>query len=141
MVCKSIRIEVIKMIWNCEVCYQIHDSNEVGFKCPNRNKFKYKTEHQKEIQRFYGSTRWSKLRSAIVTRDKCCMRCLSLRDLYVVDKLEVHHIKPIELYWEERFNPSNLVTLCVQCHRYVDNANNGELDFEFTPPRVRYTIK
>ena len=60
-----------------------------------------------------------------------CVRCLLKYGIVTTEHLEVHHIEPLIQYWEKRLQNDNLITLCVQCHRFIDMRNNGKLDFEF----------
>ena len=120
--------------WLCSECGEIHDSNEVNYKCPNksRNKYNRMTEEKKKIQKFYNSKRWKQFRHEILERDGfICQRCLSLYGLYNSEMLEVHHIQKIELHFEKRLEHENCITLCKTCHRQIDlSCDDGTLDFE-----------
>jgi hypothetical protein len=54
--------------------------------------------------------RWRKTRKAHIQRECCCQMCGLER------KLEVHHIKPWHLAPELRYEETNLITLCRECH-------------------------
>lgn len=130
------------LLWNCNECNQIHDSDIVGFTCPNKYKYKNLTEEQKRIHKFYCSKSWLNVRSAILSRDVYCQRCLSLYNLYTVDDLEVHHIHKIYNHWDKRLDTTNLVCLCKTCHRQVDlSCKDGTLDFNFEPKPITYKIR
>lgn len=132
--------------WNCGQCGQIHDSNEVGYNCPNyRKNSKYNrdnlTEFEKQVQRFYGSKIWKNTRQVVIRRDKYCQRCFKLYELYTYESLEAHHINKINHHWEFRLSLDNLVCLCKTCHRKVDiQCEDGKLDFEFEPTEVEHRL-
>ena len=120
--------------WLCSECGKIHESNDVGYNCPNKNRNKYSrmTEEKKKIQSFYCSKKWKTFRHRIIERDShLCQRCLSLYGLYTSENLEVHHIQKIERNYEKRLDDENCITLCHTCHRQVDlSCEDGKLDFE-----------
>jgi 5-methylcytosine-specific restriction endonuclease McrA len=47
---------------------------------------------------------------------------------YVYQKLEVHHITPIVKNWQKRLEDSNLITLCVPCHKKAELGEIGKRD-------------
>ncbi len=57
------------------------------------------------------------------------------------ENLEIHHIEPLTVKWEKRLQNDNLITLCVQCHRFVDRCNNGNLDFEWETPYDEFNFE
>jgi len=76
----------------------------------------------------YNTKRWRTVRLEKLKRDPLCEICLS------ADKLspgvEVHHITPIssgKTIQDKQalgFNPTNLKTLCKECHEELHNDNN-----------------
>ena len=54
--------------------------------------------------------KWRKARNQHIKRECCCQMCGIKR------KLEVHHVEPWHLAPELRYEPSNLITLCRECH-------------------------
>lgn len=79
-----------------------------------------------ERQGFYSSSEWDIACSAVWKRDDAnCQRCLtSWRE----SKLNVHHIAPFSVV-ALRATLSNLVLLCVGCHRFVHSRQNVNHDF------------
>lgn len=132
--------------WSCGICGQIHESNEVGYNCPNNRKNgRYNrenlTEFEKQMLRFYASTTWRNTRKTILRRDKYCQRCFKLYGIYTYKNLEAHHINKLALHWEDRLNLDNIVIVCKSCHRQVDiQCKDGELDFEFKPTEIEHHI-
>lgn len=72
--------------------------------------------HSPERQCIYARSAWKELAKSIMKRDHyTCKDC----GYYRKDnksKLVVHHIKAWSRYPKLRFKPSNLITLCVNCH-------------------------
>ena len=84
--------------------------------------------HDKEISKrrnekwnkYYGSTAWKKLRQWKITHFPICYDCM----FNGISKpaTQVHHIRPFsegktqEEKWELLLDPSNLVSLCDECH-------------------------
>lgn len=117
--------------YNCSICGKKH---LLGEQCPNRWKSKREkySDKTKQANQFYNSKAWQSKREQIKSLDRgLCQRCLIKFNYLTMEGLEVHHIEPLTTMWEKRLLTSNLITLCVNCHRYVDMVNNGKLDFEF----------
>lgn len=117
-------------MYNCK-CGQKHP---IGTECPN--KYKYRRENSSEenkiVNKFYTSKSWREKREEIKSLDKgLCQRCLIKFGIVTTERLEIHHIEPLTVKWEKRLQNDNLITLCVQCHRWIDIKNNGRLDFEW----------
>ena len=86
----------------------------------------------KKVNKFYSSKLWKSKREEIKALDKgLCQRCLIKFGIVTMENLETHHIEPLIVKWDKRLQNNNLITLCIQCHRYVDIKNNGKLDFEW----------
>ena len=116
--------------YNCK-CGKQHP---IGTECPNKYKYKKEnsSEENKKVNKFYSSKLWKSKREEIKALDKgLCQRCLIKFGIAMMENLEIHHIEPLTVKWEKRLQNNNLITLCVQCHRYVDIKNNGKLDFEW----------
>lgn len=56
------------------------------------------------------SPKWSSVRKEHLIHEPICQACGRKKDL------EVHHIIPYHIKPEEELNPSNLITLCSNCH-------------------------
>ena len=81
-------------------------------------------------------------REEIKSLDKgICQRCLIKFGIITIENLEVHHIEPLTTKWEKRLQNDNLITLCLQCHRWIDIKNNGRLDFEWNRVEEEYTFE
>ena len=116
--------------YNCK-CGKQHP---IGTECPHKSKYlkQNASENNKKANEFYRSKAWKFKREEIIGLDNgLCVRCLLKYGIVTTEHLEVHHIKPLIKYWEERLQNDNLITLCKLCHIYLDKRNNGELDFEF----------
>ncbi len=65
-----------------------------------------------------GNPQYRQWRSDVLTRDKwTCQTC----GLFGEGKMETHHIKSFAKYPELRYELSNGVTLCRECHKLTDN--------------------
>lgn len=82
-----------------------------------------------ERQRLYKSQGWKEMVRAILKRDNyTCARCGKYRKDGKL-KLCTHHIKSWAEYPELRMEPSNLITLCVECHLWVHSVANINREF------------
>ena len=57
---------------------------------------------------------WGVFRRKVLERDG--YRC---RECGKAGKLEVHHVKPVYTHPDLELNPSNCISLCVDCHKEV----------------------
>lgn len=72
--------------------------------------------HSPERQCSYAKAAWKELAKSILKRD--CYLCRECGAKHTPEtKLIVHHIKEWSKYPELRFEPENLITLCVNCHK------------------------
>lgn len=97
-----------------------------GHKCPYKQ-VKYKDKDSK-ASRFRATKRWSKKRDEIKERDKyLCRVCINnlyhTLNTYNYDKLEVHHIVPIEEDYDKRLDNDNLITLCSFHHKMAERGD------------------
>lgn len=114
----------------CTRCRKVH---KIGERC-NADDIRGKVlvnRDDAKIQRFYSSSRWTRLSKDIKVRDGCCIRCWNKLRKFTNTELEVHHIDKLTTAtgWNNRYNADRLITLCAECHRYIDNVNAGQLDF------------
>ncbi len=80
-----------------------------------------------ERQRLYKTQTWKETVKAIFARDRyTCARCNRTRGDF---RLHAHHIKSWADYPELRFELSNLITLCEDCHTWVHSRDNANGDF------------
>lgn len=83
-----------------------------------------------ERQRFYRKPAWAAMCAAIFKRDDYrCQRCHQRRERGCQVTLHVHHVKPWASHPELRAEPSNLTTLCGDCHMWVHSLQNVESEF------------
>lgn len=76
-----------------------------------------------ERQRLYKSQEWKTLVKGVFKRDGYnCQNCGGGRVKGI--NLHAHHIKSFASYPNLRFDPSNLITLCSNCHLWVHSKAN-----------------
>jgi 5-methylcytosine-specific restriction endonuclease McrA len=82
---------------------------------------------EREIQLFYRSYDWQKVRYAtLIKYGKICMVCGSGPKQGIV--IHVDHIKPLRKYWHLRLDPTNTQILC-------ENCNHGKGNWDTTDHR------
>lgn len=73
---------------------------------------------------FYKTTKWKKLRSAVLRRDGyLCAMCK--RYGRATEATTVHHIKHADEYPELIYDPKNLMSLCEGCHNKMHPEKGG----------------
>lgn len=83
-----------------------------------------------ERQRLYRSPIWRELVKAVFTRDNyTCQRCGRPKRKTGVQSIHAHHIRPWAKDKALRFELSNLVTLCRDCHLWVHSLENTDHEF------------
>lgn len=74
-----------------------------------------KENYHDKYNSFYNSPEWKLLRNQkFVDSEGLCELCR--KNGIISQGKEVHHIKPIEYYWELRLDYNNLILLCNDCH-------------------------
>lgn len=91
-----------------------------------------RTKHDRERDKELTTPRWSRYRDRIIERDGGkCMSCYIKHGEYVMDNLQVHHIKPRTKYPELMYEDTNVVTMCKQCNLII--GTKEQLDFNYEP--------
>lgn len=103
-----------------------------GHICPYKH-YK-KRDKDSKADRFRKSALWTRKSLEIRQRDKyLCKVCINnlynTINTYNYDKLEVHHIVPINEDYNKRLDNDNLITLCNYHHKMADKGMipRGEL--------------
>jgi hypothetical protein len=65
-------------------------------------------------QAVYASWAWRKAKRRVHERDVCCRICKSS------ERLEIHHITPFHKAPERATDASNLILLCMKCHKKIE---------------------
>lgn len=91
--------------------------------CPYRT-YKKKTKDNK-ANKFRSTKAWANKSNEIKQRDKClCQICINnlyyTINIYNYDKLEVHHIAPVNEDYDRRLDNNNLITLCNFHHKMAE---------------------
>jgi len=73
-----------------------------------------RNQRDMELQRFYQSAAWRKLRAIKLMRNPMCEVC------YANGRIEkatiVDHERAVKDYWEGRLDMENLTSVCLSCH-------------------------
>lgn len=86
---------------------QTHKYNTVT---RNRN------ENKREQYNFYRTRQWSHLRQQVLERDHyLCQYCKAISKLTPNSKI-ADHIRPIEIFPDDKDSINNLATICRECH-------------------------
>lgn len=106
------------MLKSCSRCGKIHDFNKVCYK--NRQ-----VRGLSDADKFRKTYKWHKKSEDIRERDKHLCRCClaniyNTTAIYNLNKLEVHHIIPLEEDFNLRLDDDNLITLCCYHHKLAD---------------------
>ena len=114
----------------CSKCGKVHQYNKRCYK--NEGYRKRNTNANK----FRNTTEWRNKSEEIREDSKyLCALCL-LNNIYNYNKLEVHHIEPIEENFERRLDNYNLICLCNEHHREAEQGNIKREDlFELAKQR------
>lgn len=88
----------------------------------------YKDGSSPERQKMYARGEGKSFLRDILKRDEYrCQRCKIGKTK--PKSLHVHHLKPWAGNKEIRFNPSNVITLCMPCHSWVHSRENATREF------------
>lgn len=81
-----------------------------------------------ERQRMYARSFWKELIEVVLERDgRKCQRCGAVNTR--VNRLHAHHVKPWTKNPESRFELSNIITVCKECHTWIHSKGNTENEF------------
>lgn len=88
-------------------------------------KTNWRTKAKSKLDALRGSTRWQKLRAAVLRRHPLCVVCSALGRNFPAE--EVHHIVPaaemVRRYGPDGFfREDNLVAVCRRCHDRNETA-------------------
>ncbi len=107
------------MLKSCSRCGKIHDFNHNCYK--NRQ-----VRGLSPADKFRKTYKWHKKSLDIRERDKNLCRCclaniFNTLTQFNFDKLEVHHITPLEEDISKGLDDDNLITLCCYHHKLADD--------------------
>ena len=86
---------------------------ELSEKSKGQNNPNWNGGHSPERQSAYARSAWKELAKSILKRDNYqCQKCGGRSEI-------VHHRRQWSKYPEYRFTPSNLITLCKNCHKEI----------------------
>lgn len=108
------------MLKSCSRCGKIHDFNKTCYK--NRQ-----VRGLTDADKFRKTNKWHQKSKDIRQRDKNLCRCC-LANIYETqfifnfNKLEVHHITPLEEDFSKRLDDDNLITLCCYHHKLAEDG-------------------
>lgn len=110
---------------------------------PNKRRDNSRKKHglQAKIQRLvYNTSRWRNLVKAKKMMNPLCERCLARQEGERVKAVEeIHHIIPMSRAANELeilelgFDPSNLMSVCCQCHEDIHAEMRAKHKRKFTP--------
>lgn len=108
------------MLKSCGRCGMIHDFNKI---CYKNRQIRGKTK----ADEFRKTNKWHQKSLDIRERDKNLCRCcianiFNTEHIFNFNKLEVHHITPLEEDFEKRLDDDNLITLCCYHHKLAENG-------------------
>lgn len=126
------------MYKTCGRCGGIHQVNKTCYK--NRRK------QYTNTNRFRNTQAWIKKAKEIKERDKyLCQVCLTNKykttQQYTYQKLEVHHITPLDEDWEQRLYNDNLITLCPFHHHNAEDRTIPRVELQEIVKRKTETEK
>ena len=110
------------MLKTCSKCGIVNE----GHICPYKT-YKKRNKDTK-ADKFRSTKAWTNKSIEIRQRDKyLCVVCINnlynTINTYNYDKLEVHHITPIEQDYDKRLDNDNLITLCNYHHKLAEEGH------------------
>jgi 5-methylcytosine-specific restriction endonuclease McrA len=123
-------VALLKLCRDCFRSYEPWSRNNRG-RCRDCLRAYERDKRARQANRARSSMAWQNARAAARKRDgERCRQCGS------TDRLEVHHIKPLA-EGGDRYELSNLTTLCHDCHVAVGGRSTIEGDRRHTRKPVR----
>lgn len=74
-----------------------------------------------EVIKFYNSAGWKWTRKAKLCQDPLCQACQMAQPQLLTPGREVHHMRPIREFWDDRFDMKFLLSLCTPCHTQMED--------------------
>jgi 5-methylcytosine-specific restriction endonuclease McrA len=110
------------MLKTCSKCGIVPQDHVCPYRTYN------KKNNDSKASKFRKTKSWTKKSLEIRQRDKyLCVVCInnlySTIHQYNYDKLEVHHITPIEQDYNKRLDNDNLITLCNYHHKMAEKGD------------------
>lgn len=110
------------MLKTCSKCGIVPQDHKCPYKTYNKN------NKDSKANRFRKTKAWTNKSIEIRQRDKyLCVVCInnlySTIQQYNYDKLEVHHITPVEQDYNRRLDNDNLITLCSYHHKMAEKGD------------------
>lgn len=104
----------------CSKCGRIHKANE---ECPLKRT--YKITEESKLRNTY---KWHTKAEEIKERSKYLCSVCKDKGRYTYKGLETHHIEKVKDRPDLLIDDSNLICLCVECHK---KADAGDIDKEY----------
>ena len=86
-----------------------------------------KLNRQTKTDPFYTSTRWLKLRQAVLRRDHYQCQQSKRTKMIPDEAVLVHHVLPREVFPEYQWQPWNLISLSMQAHNRMHDRETDHL--------------
>ena len=72
----------------------------------------------KQVKAFYNSMAWLRLRQVKLSLNPLCEACQMSG--IITSATDVHHMRPVRLFWDDRFDLKYLLSLCASCHGDIE---------------------
>jgi 5-methylcytosine-specific restriction enzyme A len=84
--------------------------------------------YHEKYKSFYQENKWRDLRQQVfLEANGLCEECLKKK--IIMEGKEVHHIVPINTDWSKRYERTNLILLCDECHNKIHNRQSPLQEF------------
>lgn len=90
---------------------------------------------------FYDSSKWHKLTSRVLRRDKYCCQYFKRLQLVPVKATIVHHVFPKKYFPEFQYSEWNLISLSAKAHNKMHNRDSDKLTDEGIKLLIRVAKK